>query len=90
MSLLNIFRGISGEWELGRVLWGTGGGSYVVTPVVLQAIDLYHGAHFDAASFCGGYGGGLAAILAAGGVGISQKDKGVAKAQAIIPSDSEG
>lgn len=81
-SLLDTLKGPNGTFEVARVLFAGGGVSMVTSPVVFQAIALWHGQHFDAMSFCAGYGGGLAGVLSLGGLGIATKDKGVATAKA--------
>jgi hypothetical protein len=93
MSILNALRGITGEFDIGRILGASGGASYVVSPIVFQAIDLHNGGHFDPAAFCGGYGAGLG--LAATGIGamIAIKDRNVATARQTVaqpPLDDTG
>lgn len=87
MSFASIFRGISGELELGRVFGATGGASYILAPLVYQGWALHQGQHFDPAGFCAGYGGGLG--LAAAGIGsmiaIKDRNVAVAKQQQAMP-----
>lgn len=74
-GMVSILKGISGEFELGRILWAIA----TVALIVYQGIAVF----VNKQSFAPiEFGGGAAAILAAGGFGISQKDKGVAKAVA--------
>lgn len=67
-------------FDTARVLFLTGGVSLIFSPLVFQGFALYHGQTWDAVGFCASYGGGLAAYLGGGGLGISLKDRGVANA----------
>lgn len=74
-GLVSILKGISGEFELGRILWAVA----TIALIAYQGIALWLNAQaFSPIEF----GTGAAAILAAGGFGIAAKDKGVAKAVA--------
>lgn len=94
MTLLNALRGISGEFEIGRVLLASGGAAAIVTPIFFQAADMiWHQAHFDVTAWCLAYPGGLAAISGVGVFTIGSKDKAVAAArqtQAQPPLDDKG
>lgn len=72
-ALTGILKGVTGEFELGRILWAVATLALIAYQGV--AIWLNHQA-FSPVEF----GGGAAAILAAGGFGIAAKDKGVASA----------
>jgi hypothetical protein len=74
LSILEMFKGIGDSPEMGRVLWFLGG----VATIVFQGYAIFKGQEFDPLVFAGGF----AALLAAGGFGISQKDNGVANAKA--------
>jgi hypothetical protein len=75
MSLFTIFKGINNTPEMGRILWFLGGVSMIFfsgwAVIVNKEPFLPHALEF---------GGGFAALLAAGGFGINQKDTGVANA----------
>lgn len=79
-----FLRGISGDFELGRVLGAIGGVNYVFWPPVFQAIDTFKNGHWDPAAFCAGYGGGFA--LTATGIGgfIALKDRSTAAARQTV------
>lgn len=81
-GFVNILRGISGEFELGRVLWALSTVALIAYQGV--AIALNHQS-FSPVEF----GAGVAAILAAGGFGVAAKDKGVAAAKATTPTPGE-
>lgn len=73
IGLISVLKGISGEFELGRILWALA----TLALIAYQGVDIWlNKVNFNPVEF----GAGAAAILAAGGFGISQKDKGVAKA----------
>lgn len=79
-GLSHILKGISGEFELGRVLWAFA----TVALIAYQGIDVFYNKQpFNPIEF----GAGAAAILAAGGFGIATKDRGVAKAAAETGSE---
>ena len=67
------------NYELGRALWCLG----VVSAVVYPGMAMYFNKQeFDVQAFCFG----LAAILAAGGFGVAQKDTAKVKADAADAS----
>ena len=78
--LRDALKGPTGSYDTARILFAGGGAFGIIAPVVFQGWALYKGQTWDAASFCGGYFGGLGAYLGGGGFGISIKDKGVASA----------
>lgn len=72
-QLSHILKGISGEFELGRILWAVA----TVALIAYQGVAIWLNKQaFSPVEF----GAGAAAILAAGGFGIAAKDKGVARA----------
>lgn len=73
MSILNIIRGVTGEVELGRVLWALA----TLALIAYQGLAIFvTKQNFSPIEF----GTGAAAILAAGGFGVAAKDRGVATA----------
>lgn len=75
-GLSHILKGISGELELGRVLWAVA----TLALIAYQGVAIWiNHQSFSPVEF----GGGAAAILAAGGFGIAAKDTGVAKATKV-------
>lgn len=76
---ISFLKGLSGEFELGRILWAVA----TIALIGYQGVAIWlNKQDFSPVEF----GAGAAAILAAGGFGIAAKDKGVAKAQADMPS----
>lgn len=72
-GILEMFKGVGGHTEMGRVLWFLGG----LATIIFQGYAIFEGQNFDPLTFAGGF----AALLAAGGFGIKQKDNGVATAR---------
>lgn len=71
--LHNWFTGTNNvEYELGRALWALS----FLAMIIYQGYAIYKGQTFDALQF----GGGVGAILAAGGMGVAVKDKARASA----------
>lgn len=90
-DLLAMFRGPTGGFDVVRILFSIGGLNGVIAPPSFQAWAMYRGEHWDPLSFCTAYGGMLAAIVTAGGLAISTKDKGVASAiNTTAPAPPEG
>jgi hypothetical protein len=71
----NILTGTDNQsWEMGRLLWAL----CVLAMIGYQGVALWwKGQAFNPVEF----GGGIAAVLAAGGVGIAAKDRALAKVQ---------
>lgn len=71
----NFFTGTDNQsWEVGRALWALG----VVAMIAYQGVAIWvKDQTFNPIEF----GTGLAAVLAAGGFGIGQKDRALAKVQ---------
>jgi hypothetical protein len=78
MSIMNALRGISGEFEIGRILGALGTTTYIVTAPALVWTGKVT-VTFD--TFCIAYPAGLAACLGAAAGAIALKDRQVAKAQ---------
>jgi hypothetical protein len=75
----HFLRGLSGELELGRLLWAFA----TVALVIYQGAAIWMNKQpFSPTEF----GMGAAAILAAGGFGVAAKDKGVAAAASVAGS----
>jgi hypothetical protein len=94
MSILNIFKGIGGEIEIGRTLLASSGAAAIFSPLGFELADLAHnGWHFDVTAWCVAYPGGLGALAGVGVFAIGQKDRSVAIArqtQAQPPLDDKG
>lgn len=83
-GIFNALRGISGEFELNRVVGAVGGIGYINGVLIFTAWDvIWRGREFDIVAFCAAFPGGLAIIVGAIAAGTSYKDKGVATAKVI-------
>jgi len=81
----NLLRGLSGEYEIGRVLLASSGLAGIITPIGFQSWDMaLNGAHFDVTAWCLAYPGGLAALAGIGVFTIGKKDEKVATAKATL------
>lgn len=82
---LDFLRGLSGEFEIGRVLLASGGTAAIFAPIVFIAGDmLFNGAHFDVVAFCTAYPAGLAALSGVGIYAIGKKEKDISTAKATL------
>lgn len=82
MRLANILKGISGDYEIGRVSLAIGGLFAVVSPITFEWYEIvWNGGHFDVTAWCLAYPGGLVALVAGGVFAIASKDKSVAAAK---------
>ena len=94
MTITNIFRGIGGEFEIGRVSLGIGGLFAVVSPIAFEIYEIgWNGGHFDITAWCLAYPGGLGALVASGVLAIGNKEKSVATARQTVaapPLDDKG
>lgn len=91
MSITNILRGITGEFEIGRVLLASSGVAAITTPIAFQVTDMLHnGWHFDVTGWCAAYPAGLAALHGIGVFAIGNKDRGVASAKATQATTEAG
>lgn len=75
-------QGPNGTYDPLRILFGIGGTNGIITPVVFEIWAMARGQAWDPIAFCTAYGGMLAAVMAAGGLAISAKDRGTAQAEA--------
>jgi hypothetical protein len=78
MTILNALKGISGEYEIQRILGAFGSAVYIVTAPALVWAGKVH-ATFD--SFCIAYTMGIATCIGATAGSIALKDRNVARAK---------
>lgn len=82
MKIFDILRGVSGQFEIGRVSLAVGGFFAVTSPIGFEVYEVgWNGGHFDVAAWCLAYPGGIVALVAGGVFAIGNKDKQVAAAQ---------
>lgn len=82
-GLTNALRGISGEFELNRVVGAFGGFAYVIGTHAFVGWNLWAGREFDLVAYCAAFPGGLAVVVGAIAGAVAWKDKGVASAKVI-------
>lgn len=82
-GLLNALRGISGEFELNRVVGAFGGFAYVIGANGFVAWGMIKGREFDLIAYCTAFPGGLAVVVGAIAGAVAWKDKGVATAKVM-------
>lgn len=84
MNPLNALKGISGEYEVNRLVGAFGVVAYVIGANVFVAVDVIaSGREFDVTAYCLAFPGGLGVALGALAGAVAWKDKGVANAKAI-------
>lgn len=79
MSLMNMFRGIGGEFEVQRVLGAVGTLTYTFAVPLFVALGTIR--DVSVTEFCLAYPGGLAACVGATAGAIALKDRNVAQAK---------
>jgi len=86
----NILRGLSGNFEIGRVCLVGGTVFAIVTPIIFESYEIgWNKGHFDVTAWCLAYPGGLAALNALGVFAIGNKEKQVATAQVVRDTGSQ-
>jgi hypothetical protein len=84
VSVLNILKGIGGEFEIGRSLLASSGVAAIFTPIGFESWHMWHGGAFDVTAWCVAYPGGLAALSGVGVFSIGKKDQAVANARQTV------
>lgn len=79
-NVKNILKGISGEYELARVLGFLGVFVYIVSVPVYVLWDVIQNGKFDVIAFCAAYPAGLGVALTSASASIAIKDRNVAVA----------
>ncbi len=82
-QIRNALRGISGEYELNRLVGAFGGVVYILAGPAFQAWNISRGIDFDVTAFCLAYAGGIATITGGTALAVAHKDKNVASAKVI-------
>lgn len=80
-GLTNALKGISGEFEITRVVGAAGGASYVLCANGFVAWNIANGHQFDLVAYCMAFPGGLSAVIVAIAGAASLKDRNVAVAK---------
>lgn len=79
MSIFNALRGVTGEFEVQRILGGFGTVTYIIAVPLFVATRVIH--DVSVTEFCLAYPAGLAACVGATAGAIALKDRQVAKAK---------
>lgn len=84
MKILNMLRGISGEFEINRVVGAFGALAYIVCANGFVAWDVFHQGHqFDLVAYCTAFPAGLGIAVAAIAGAVALKDRSVATATVV-------
>lgn len=84
MSILSILKGVTGEFEINRVVGAVGSLSYVICGNGFVLWDMWrNGAHFDITAYCLAFPGGLAVAVGSIAGAVAIKDRNVAAAKVI-------
>jgi hypothetical protein len=84
MNILNMLRGITGEFEINRVVGAFGAATYIISAPTFQAWEiLYHGRPFDITAYCLAFPAGLGVAVGAIAGAVAVKDRAVARATVV-------
>ena len=82
MSITNALKGITGQFEINRLVGAFGASSYVIGAHAFIAHDVFWKGHtFDVTSYCLAFPGGLAVAIGAIAGAVAVKDRHVATAR---------
>lgn len=82
MTLSNIFRGVTGELEINRVVGGIGALSYIICANVFVGWEVFWNGHpFDLTAYCVAFPAGLGVAVGSIAGAVAIKDKSVAAAR---------
>lgn len=76
--LLNALKGVSGTYELNRLLGAFGVLVYIITVPAFVMWELHKSGRFDLVAYCTAYPAGLGAVMLAVSGSIALKDRTVA------------
>lgn len=90
MKILNMLRGITGEFEVNRVVGAFGATAYVICANAFVAWDmLYRGHPFDVTAYCLAFPAGLGVAVGSIAGAVALKDRSVATANVIRETGSQ-
>lgn len=85
MKILNILRGITGEFEITRTLGSLGVLTYIIGAHAFLCWTVIHqDKPFDVVAYCAAFPAGLAVAVGVIATAAGQKDKAVAAAQKTV------
>lgn len=84
MSITNVLKGITGQFEITRVLGAIGVAVYIVGAHVFVGWTVFHqGKPFDVVAYCAAFPTGLAVAIGIISEAAGRKDKAVAAAVTV-------
>jgi hypothetical protein len=84
VSIANVLKGVSGQFEWTRVFGAVGVAIYIIAANGFEAWTVfYQGKAFDVTAYCLAFPSGLGVAIAAIATAAGQKDKAVASAQTV-------
>lgn len=90
MKITSALKGVSGEFELNRVVGAIGGLAYIVGVQVFVGWDvIVKERPFDVVAYCLAFPGGLAAVVGSIAGAVAWKDRGVATAKIIAETGAQ-
>ncbi|WP_203309750.1 hypothetical protein [Sphingomonas beigongshangi] len=89
MKLTNALKGISGEYEINRLVGAFGSIAYVVSAIAFEGWDVMQkGRAFDVTAFCIAFPTGLGVAVGAIAGAVALKDRNVATAKVVESTGS--
>lgn len=84
MKMLEMLKGISGSYEVNRVVGALGTVAYIICANAFVAWDmLYRGHTFDVVAYCAAFPAGLGIAIASIAGAVALKDRNVATASVV-------
>ena len=84
MKIFNMLRGITGEFEINRVVGAFGASAYVICANAFVAWNvIYRGHEFDVVAYCTAFPAGLGIAVGAIAGAVAIKDRNVATATVV-------
>lgn len=91
MKILDALRGITGTFEINRIVGAFGAATYIISAPAFEAWDmLYNHRPFDITAFCLAFPAGLAVAVGAIAGAVAVKDRNVATARATQAATDAG
>ena len=82
MRITNALKGITGEFEINRLVGAFGASAYIIGANLFVGYEVfYNGRVFDVATYCLAFPGGLAVAVGAIAGAVAVKDRSVATAR---------
>jgi hypothetical protein len=89
MTITNVLKGITGQFEITRVLGALGVLIYIIGAHVFVGWTVFHqGKPFDVVAYCAAFPAGLAVAIGIISEAAGRKDKATAAAQTVMDTGS--